>query len=205
MFRTAVLAGLIVAALSPSASAGAPENAGHAGKPETAIFAGGCFWCMTPPFEKTPGVISVTSGYIGGTKPNPTYEDYAGGGHVEAVEVVFDPAKVSYDKLLDIFWMQVNPTDGGGQFVDRGPQYRPAIFYLDDAQRRLAEASRDRLARSGRFGGPLRTDILRAGPFYKAEEYHQDYWKKNPIRYKFYRFNSGRDQFIEKTWGKQGH
>jgi len=195
---TLVLCG---SAFAAEAAKQAPPSA-EKGRLETAIFAGGCFWCMTPPFEKTPGVVEVVSGYTGGHTKNPTYEDYAEGGHIEAVEVRFDPAKVSYDKLLDVFWRQINPTDSGGQFVDRGPQYRSAIFYLDDTQRGLAEKSRDALMKSGRFKNSIVTEIIKASAFYKAEDYHQDYYKKNPIRYEFYRFNSGRDRFIKKAWGK---
>ncbi|HEY3346387.1 MAG TPA: peptide-methionine (S)-S-oxide reductase MsrA [Nitrospirota bacterium] len=173
------------------------------GRTETAIFAGGCFWCMVPPFEKLPGVISVVSGYTGGTKKNPTYEEVSAGGtgHVEAVKVTFDPSKVSYARLLEVFWMQVDPTDGGGQFVDRGQQYRSAIFYLDDGQKKLAEKSKEDLQKSGRFKKPIVTQIVKASEFYNAEEYHQDYYKKNPFRYKFYRYRSGRDQFLENAWG----
>jgi peptide methionine sulfoxide reductase msrA/msrB len=169
---------------------------------EKAVFAGGCFWCMTHPFEELQGVVSVTSGYTGGHTKNPTYEDYAAGGHVEAVEITFDPAKITYRQLLDVFWRQIDPTDGGGQFVDRGPQYRSAVFYLNDEQKRLAEKSKADLAASGRFKKPIVTEVIKASTFYRAEEYHQDYWKKNPIRYKYYRYNSGRDQFLKKVWGK---
>ncbi|GAB4486584.1 MAG: peptide-methionine (R)-S-oxide reductase MsrB [Thermodesulfovibrionales bacterium] len=179
------------------------ENTGSAEtKFEKATFAGGCFWCMEPPFEKLDGVKEVVSGYTGGQKKNPTYEEVSSGvtGHLEAVEVVYDPAKVTYEKLLDTFWRQIDPTDAEGQFVDRGTQYRPAIFYHNPAQKAAAEKSRDNLAKSGRFRKPVATEILPAGPFYRAEDYHQDYYKKNPIRYKFYRFNSGRDQFLKKAW-----
>jgi methionine-S-sulfoxide reductase len=171
----------------------------------TATFAGGCFWCMEPPFETLDGVISVESGYTGGKKPNPTYEEVSAGGtgHLEAVRVTYDPKKLSYGQLLDVFWRQVDPTDGGGQFVDRGAQYRTAIFHADDAQRKAAEASKEALDKTNRFGGKkVVTEILAAGPFFVAEEYHQDYYKKNPLRYKFYRYNSGRDQFLEKIWGR---
>ncbi len=162
-----------------------------------AIFAGGCFWCMTPPFEKLPGVESVVSGYIGGTGVNPTYEDYAEKGHVEAVLITFDPKKITYEDLLNVFWHQINPTDAGGQFADRGPQYRSAIFYENDEQKKLAEESKQTLAASGKFDKPIVTEILKATTFYPAEEYHQDYYKKNSIRYA-----SGRDQFLDKVWGK---
>ena len=177
---------------------------------EVATFAGGCFWCMEPPFDELPGVESTTSGYTGGTEEDPTYEQVSSGttGHAEAVRVVYDPARVSYEKLLDVFWRNIDPTAVDRQFVDVGRQYRSAIFYHDDDQKRLAEASRDRLAASGRFDGPIVTEIVPAGPFYPAEEYHQDYYRKNPIRYQWYRWGSGRDQFLEKVWGaehKAGH
>lgn len=185
----------------------APVTGGTMNKTEKATFAGGCFWCMTPPFEKLDGVEKVISGYTGGHKVNPTYEDVVSEttGHLESVEVIYDPSKISYEKLLDVFWHQINPTDDGGQFVDRGESYRSAIFYHNEEQKRLAEESKAKLERSGRFDKPIVTAILPAGPFYPAEDYHQDYWKKNPIRYKFYRYNSGRDQFLEKTWGKDEH
>jgi peptide methionine sulfoxide reductase msrA/msrB len=172
---------------------------------EKATFAGGCFWCMTPPFEKLDGVKEVISGYTGGHTKNPTYEDVTSEttGHMESVEVIFDPSKVTYKKLLDVFWKQVNPTDAGGQFVDRGPSYKSAIFYHNEEQKKLAEQSKKELGLSGRFDKPIVTEILAAGPFYRAEDYHQDYWKKNPVRYKFYRYNSGRDQFLGKVWGKE--
>ncbi|HEX9020107.1 MAG TPA: peptide-methionine (S)-S-oxide reductase MsrA [Nitrospirota bacterium] len=172
---------------------------------EKATFAGGCFWCMVPPFEKQDGVKEVASGYTGGHAANPTYEEVSSGttGHVESVEITYDPSKISYEKLLDVFWKQINPTDAGGQFVDRGPSYRSAIFYHNDEQKRLAELSKKKLEESGRFDKPIVTEIRPAGPFYRAEEYHQDYWKKNPLRYKFYRYNSGRDQYLAKTWGKE--
>ncbi len=171
---------------------------------EHAIFAGGCFWCMEPPFEKLPGVKEVLSGYTGGKTVNPTYDEASSGttGHTEAVQVTFDPKVISYEKLLDVFWQNIDPTSPDGQFVDRGLQYRPGIFYLNDAQRVAAEKSRTALQNSGRFKEKIATEITKAGPFYKAEEYHQDYYKKNPIRYKYYRFRSGRDQFLEKFWGK---
>jgi peptide methionine sulfoxide reductase msrA/msrB len=169
---------------------------------ERAIFAGGCFWCMQPPFEKTTGVTEVLAGYIGGTAPNPTYENYAQGDYVEAISVSFDPEKVSYADLLAVFWRQIDPTDGGGQFVDRGPQYRSAVFYLTPEQKHQAEDSKTALEKSERFGKPLVTEILPATEFYKAEDYHQDYYKKNPLRYKFYRYHAGRDQFLDKIWGR---
>ncbi|MBI4966285.1 MAG: peptide-methionine (R)-S-oxide reductase MsrB [Desulfomonile tiedjei] len=168
---------------------------------EKATFAGGCFWCMEPPFEKLNGVVQVVSGYAGGTGDKPTYEDYAQKGHVEVIEITYDPSVTDYSKLLDVFWRQIDPTDQNGQFVDRGPQYRSAIFYHNDDQKRLAEKSKEELGKSGKYAKPIVTEILKASPFYKAEEYHQDYYKKNPLRYKFYRANSGRDKYLEKVWG----
>ncbi len=171
----------------------------------TATFSGGCFWCMEPPFEKLEGVIGVVSGYTGGDKQAPTYEEVSSGvtGHAEAVRIVYDPEKVSFEKLLETFWRQINPTDDGGSFVDRGTQYRSAIFYHDDAQKKAAEVSKAALGKSGRFDKPIMTEILPAGEFYPAEDYHQDYYKRNPIRYKFYRSGSGRDDYIEKVWEKE--
>lgn len=181
------------------------RDGNRSGEIRTAVFAGGCFWCTEADFEKLPGVIQVISGYTGGHLPDPTYEQTSAGGtgHVEAVEVTYDPAVVSYEQLLTWFWRHIDPTDADGQFVDRGTQYRSVIFYADEAQRRLAEDSRQHLAASGRFEKPVVTDILPLATFYRAEAYHQDYYQKNPIRYRFYRFNSGRDQFLEKVWGKQ--
>jgi peptide methionine sulfoxide reductase msrA/msrB len=169
---------------------------------EKATFAGGCFWCMESAFEKLDGVIDVVSGYAGGNGQNPTYEDYAKKGHVEVIEVTYDPSKISYERLLEVFWMQIDPTDAGGQFVDRGAQYRSAIFVHNEEQKRVAEKSKEELSKSGRYTKPVVTEILAASPFFKAEDYHQDYYKKNAIRYKFYRYNSGRDQFLEKVWGR---
>ncbi|MFO7706596.1 MAG: peptide-methionine (R)-S-oxide reductase MsrB [Desulfobacterales bacterium] len=169
---------------------------------QTATFAGGCFWCSEADFEKAEGVIEVLSGFTGGTQQNPTYEEVVAGGtgHYEAVQVVFDPKKISYARLLDIFWRHVDPTDPGGQFVDRGPQYRTAIFYHDEEQKRLAEESKKQLERSGRFKKPVVTELLPAGAFYAAEDYHQDYYKKSSLRYSLYRQGSGRDQFIRQAW-----
>jgi peptide methionine sulfoxide reductase msrA/msrB len=168
---------------------------------QIATFAGGCFWCVESDFEKVPGVVKVISGYTGGTGENPTYETYAKKGHVEAVQIYFDPSKVTYEQLLDYLWKHIDPTDSGGQFVDRGPQYRSAIFYHDEEQKRLAEKSKEELGKSGRFSKPIVTEILKFNRFFDAEEYHQDYYKKNPIRYKYYRHGSGRDQFLKKVWG----
>ncbi len=169
---------------------------------QTAILAGGCFWCVESDFEKVPGVVQVISGYAGGRGENPTYGNYAEKGYVEAANVIYDPDKVSYPALLDYFWRHIDPTDAGGQFVDRGPQYRSVLFYDGAEQKRLAEASKQALQKSGRFQKPIVTEILPLTTFYPAEDYHQDYYKKNPVRYKYYRWNSGRDQFIEKVWGK---
>jgi peptide methionine sulfoxide reductase msrA/msrB len=169
---------------------------------ETATFAGGCFWCTESGFEKVDGVVEVISGYTGGHKENPTYEEVSSGGtgHIEAVQVLYDPTKITYRDLLDVFWRHVNPTDAGGQFVDRGLQYRTAIFYHNKEQKRLAEESRDELTKSGRFEKPVVTEIVRFSAFYRAEDYHQDYYKKNPICYEHYRFHSGRDQFLKNVW-----
>jgi len=168
-----------------------------------AVFAGGCFWCTESDFEKVDGVIEAVSGYTGGHVTNPSYRQVSSGGtgHIEAVKVVYDPERITYPELLDIFWRHVNPTDSGGQFVDRGPQYRSAIFYAGEEQRRQAEASKKKLAASGHFNVPIATDLLPLGTFYPAEDYHQDYYEKNPIRYKLYRANSGRDRYLTKTWG----
>jgi peptide methionine sulfoxide reductase msrA/msrB len=172
---------------------------------QKATFAGGCFWCTEADFEKLPGVVKVISGYTGGTKENPTYEEVSSGttGHVEAVQVYYDPSKITYEELLDYFWKHVDPTDAGGQFVDRGSQYRSAIFYHDEEQKRLAEKSKEALGKSGRFKKPIVTEILKFTKFYEAEDYHQDYYKTHPLKYKFYRYRSGRDQFLEKVWGKE--
>ncbi|SRR6266545_2577781 len=172
-------------------------------KTATAIFAGGCFWCVEADFDKVGGVISTTSGYTGGRTANPSYEDVVRGGtgHAEAVEIVFDPAKVSYQKLLDVFWHNVDPLVKDRQFCDHGNQYRTAIFYRDEEQRRAAESSK--AAVQARFKQPVYTEVVASGPFYKAEDYHQDYYQKNPVRYKFYRFNCGRDARLEELWGRK--
>ncbi len=174
-------------------------------KTEKATFAGGCFWCMELPFEKIDGVIEVISGYTGGHTEDPTYEEVSSGktGHLEAIQITYDPSKVRYAELLAVFWKQIDPTDKAGQFVDRGSQYRTAIFYHTEEQRTIAEQSKRELEQSGRYRKPIVTGILKAAPFYPAEEYHQNYYKKNPMRYKFYRLNSGRDQFREKIWGTE--
>jgi len=170
-----------------------------------ATFAGGCFWCMESDFKKVPGVRKVISGYTGGSKENPSYEEVCSGrtGHMEAVQVHYDPSEITYEQLLDIFWQHIDPTDEGGQFVDRGSQYRSAVLYHDDEQKRLAEKSRGELARSGRFTRLVATEILPLTIFYEAEDYHQDYYRKNPSRYEIYRSHSGRDAFLKKTWGEE--
>ncbi len=169
---------------------------------EKAIFAGGCFWCTESTLRKVSGVLNVISGYTGGPAPSANYEDVCGGesGHVEAIEITFDPAKVSYEALLEAFWREIDPTDAGGQFADRGSQYETAIFYFNEAQKSFAEASRERLQKSGVFNQPVRTKILPAQPFYPAEDYHQDYARKNPLHYKQYRAGSGREPFLKKMW-----
>ncbi len=171
-------------------------------KTQTAVFAGGCFWCTESDFEKIEGVFEAISGYTGGRQANPTYRQVSAGGsgHIEAVKVVYDPDKITYEELLEVFWRHVDPTDAGGQFVDRGSQYRSAIFYANEQEKRLAEESKKRLEATGHFGKPIVSDILPLGPFYTAEEYHQDYYKKKPIRYHYYRSGSGREQFLEKAW-----
>ena len=170
-----------------------------------AVFAGGCFWCTESDFEKLDGVIAAVSGYTGGHVDNPSYKQVTSGGtgHVEAVKIVYDPNKITYEQLLEHFWRHVDPTDAGGQFVDRGTQYRSAIFYASDKERQAAEASKKALAASGRFERPIVTDILPLGTFYDAEDYHQDYYKKNPMRYKWYRSGSGRDRFLETAWAQE--
>lgn len=165
-----------------------------------AMFAGGCFWCMEKPFESLDGVYSVISGYSGGSTDNPTYKNYGAGGHIEVVQITYDPAKVDYANLLATFWRQINPTDPGGQFVDRGREYTTGIFYYDKEQKELAVRSKAELDASGRFDKPIVTPILPAEKFWPAEAYHQDYYKKNPIRYKFYRSRSGRDEFLNDHW-----
>jgi peptide-methionine (S)-S-oxide reductase len=194
----ALLASAAFAALPAGAQTepAAPETA-------SAIFAGGCFWCMEPPFDALPGVISTTSGYTGGRVPDPSYEQVSEGGtgHLEAVRVEYDPARVSYQKLLDVFWRNVDPLDGGGQFCDRGSQYASAIFVAGAEQRRLAEASKRALEQSGKLKGSIATRILDATAFYPAEDYHQDYATKNPLRYRYYRYGCGRDARLEAVWG----
>jgi peptide-methionine (S)-S-oxide reductase len=171
---------------------------------EIATFAGGCFWCMEPPFDKVEGVISTTSGYTGGNKVNPTYKQVSAGktGHAEAIQIEFDPAKVSYDDLLAVFWKNIDPTTPNRQFCDHGSQYRSEIFYHNEAQKIAAEKSLEELNQTKPFDDPVVTGITAAGTFYPAEEYHQDYYQKNPLRYKYYRYACGRDQRLEKLWGE---
>ncbi len=174
------------------------------GKWAQAIFAGGCFWCIEPPFDKLDGVKATISGYIGGKEKGPSYKQVAYGltGHTEAVMVLYDPKKVSYEKLLNVFWRQINPTQVNGQFVDRGTQYRTGIFYLNKKQKALAEKSKAALAESGKFKNPIVTEITKATAFWRAEEYHQDFYKKDPNHYYRYRRGSGRDQYLKSVWGK---
>jgi peptide methionine sulfoxide reductase msrA/msrB len=173
---------------------------------EKAAFAGGCFWCMVAPFQQQDGVIEVISGYTGGHKENPTYQEVCAGntGHYEAVQVTYDPARITYSQLLDIFWRQIDPTDPGGQFHDRGQSYQTAIFYYNEQQKKQAEQSRENLQASGRFIQPIATKILPASQFYPAENYHQNYYQKNPVHYNQYRRGSGREAYLQETWGEPG-
>ena len=181
------------------------SNLSAEGKLEKATFAGGCFWCMEHPFEKLEGVKEVISGYTGGHKENPTYKEVSSGktGHREAVQITYDPSKTTYSRLLGVFWKQIDPTDPGGQFVDRGLQYGSAIFYHNEEQKKLAQKSKAELDRSGRYKKPFVTEILKASEFYKAEAYHQDYYKKSAVKYKYYRSRSGRDKYLKKVWGEE--
>jgi len=174
-----------------------------AAETETATFAGGCFWCMEHPFDELPGVISTTSGYTGGHQKHPTYQQVSAGttGHTEAMQVVFDPKRISYEELLHVYWRNTDPTTANRQFCDVGTQYRPAIFYHSEAQKQAAEASKKALIQDKPFNGNIVTEITRASEFWPAEEYHQNYYLKNPIRYKFYRYNCGRDQRLKQLWG----
>jgi peptide-methionine (S)-S-oxide reductase len=195
-----VLLGALALGVTPHArprSHQSPEHAAYA----TAAFAGGCFWCMEHPFDELAGVVSVTSGYTGGATKNPTYEEVSAGGtgHAESVEVLYDPAKIGYAQLLDVYWHNVDPLTRDAQFCDHGHQYRTAIFYHDSTQHRLAEESKQRLA--ARFTEPIVTEIVAAGPFYPAEGYHQHYYRKNPLRYKLYRWGCGRDRRLKELWG----
>jgi methionine-S-sulfoxide reductase len=205
MLKTTFLTLGMILMIATNATGDSTKGTASGQKLERATFAGGCFWCMEPPFDKLDGVISTISGYTGGTEKNPTYEQVSSGktGHLEAIEVTYDPSRVSYSQLLDVFWKNIDPTQNNGQFVDVGAQYRTAIFYHTEEQRRLALESRNRLQESRKFGKPIVTEIRPAMEFYSAEDYHQDYYMKNPIRYKYYRWGSGRDGFLEETWGKK--
>ena len=184
---------------SAAAASAAPKQDGTS----VAIFAGGCFWCMEPPYDKIDGVLSTTSGYTGGPQVNPTYKQVASGmtDHREAVRIEYDPKRVSYERLLEVFWRNVDPLDGRGQFCDKGRHYTSAIYALDDEQLAAAQASMALLVSEGKLKGEIKTEILPASPFYPAEDYHQDYYKKNPIRYKYYRWGCGRDARLKKLWG----
>ncbi|MEX0617953.1 MAG: peptide-methionine (S)-S-oxide reductase MsrA [Pseudohongiellaceae bacterium] len=196
----AAMTGLVVGAATAQRAGNevvAPEP------PAVATFAGGCFWCMEPPYDKLDGVLSTTSGYMGGHMENPTYEQVTTGttGHYEVVQVEYDPEVVSYHTLLDVFWQNVDPVDAGGQFCDRGPQYRSAIFVHNASQESLAQTSKQQLAESRVLSGEIATEILPAGEFYPAEEYHQNYYQEHPIQYRFYRWRCGRDDRLEQVWG----
>jgi peptide-methionine (S)-S-oxide reductase len=198
-----VACAMCLATGAAAASDAEPADEQAARRTAVAIFGGGCFWCMEPPYDKLDGVLSTTSGYTGGHVPDPTYKQVSAGqtGHVEVIEVRYDPDVVSYETPLDVYWRNVDPVAVNRQFCDVGPQYRSVIFVVDDEQRRLAEASRRTLADSGRFDRPIATEILDAATFYPAEEYHQDYYIKNPVRYRFYRSNCGRDRRLKELWG----
>ena len=204
MRRIILAAAIIFSAVAPAARPHPAQAQAADAKYEKATFAGGCFWCMEPPFDELPGVVSTTSGYTGGQKKNPTYEEVSAGGtgHAESVEIAYDPAKVTYQQLLDVFWKNIDPTTPDRQFCDVGTQYRSAIFYHSEEQKRLALASKKAIEDSGRFKQPIVTEIVPASPFYRAEEYHQDYYKKNPIRFKYYKYGCGRAKRLEQLWGK---
>ena len=203
LFATLIAGGLAAASVL---NAQAPKPSPAAPGMAKATFAGGCFWCVEEAFDKIPGVISTVSGFTGGNAKNPTYEQVSAGrtGHAEAVQVAYDPAKVSYEKLLDVFWRNIDPTQRDGQFCDHGSQYRSAIYYHDEAQRKLAEASKAALVKSKPFKGEIVTEITKASDFYAAEDYHQDFHQKNPVRYKFYKTGCGREARLKELWGKRG-
>ena len=206
MTRQAALSVLTVAVLLVGAwNVQSTSHAATDATPGKAYFAGGCFWCMEEAFEKVEGVLSATSGYMGGKVANPSYEEVSAGrtGHAESVEVVYDPSKVSYQKLLDAFWHNVDPVTPNAQFCDHGSQYRSAIFFQTDEEKRASETSKQALEQSKRFTEPIVTQIVAASQFYPAEEYHQDFYKKNPIRYKIYKYNCGRAQRLEELWEKR--
>lgn len=197
LFTIGLLIGMTFAFTPSNAAPGATDKA-------KAYFAGGCFWCMEEAFEKVDGVLAVASGYMGGTVANPTYEQVSAGrtGHAEAVEVTYDPEKVSYQKLLDAFWRNVDPVTPNAQFCDHGSQYRSAVFYTTEEEKRLSEESKNAIEQSKRLPAPIVTELVPASTFYQAEDYHQDYYKKNPLRYKYYKFSCGRAQRLEALWGK---
>jgi len=204
----AVLALAALASLALGAAAQAPAPAPKAAATAVATFAGGCFWCMEPPYDKLPGVISTTSGYMGGGKRYPTYEEVSNGvtGHAEVVQVAYDPSKVSFEKLLEVFWVNIDPTVENRQFCDRGTQYRTAIFVHTPEQRKAADASKAAVEKSKPFSEPIVTPVVDAGEFWPAEDYHQDYYRKNPARYTYYRTGCGRDARLKQLWGaKAGH
>ena len=203
LLRIPLTVGLLALSLSGATDAGTTPATSQEGL-EVATFAGGCFWCVEEAFDEVEGVVSTTSGYTGGHKKNPTYHEVSAGGtgHAEAVQVVYDPKKVSYSDLLEVFWHNIDPTTPSRQFCDVGSQYRSAIFYHDETQKRLAEESKREVEKTKRFKEPIVTEITEMSEFYPAEEYHQDYHHKNPIRYKFYRYGCGRDQRLSEIWGK---
>ena len=195
MFRTLFAAAIVAIALAPAPTAQAAEK--------SIILAGGCFWCVEKDYDHVPGVLSTVSGYAGGTNENPTYENHTAGGHREVVKIDYDDTKVSFDKLLDVFWHSVDPTDGGGQFCDRGHAYTTAIYVANAEELQKAEASREAIA--AQLGKPVATEIALAPAFWPAEEYHQNYYEKNPIKYRFYRYSCGRDSRIKDLWGNAAH
>lgn len=199
--KSALLLSITLLATTPITTVTYAENAKQH---ETAIFAGGCFWCMEPPFDKLDGVISTTSGYTSGHKENPTYKEVSAGttGHTEAIQIVYDPDKISYDELLEVFWKNIDPVAVNSQFCDYGTQYRSGIYYLDESQKKAAKQSLQQLEKNKPFNESIATEVLPATTFYPAEDYHQDYYQKNPVRYKYYRYRCGRDQRLEELWGK---
>jgi len=206
MMKSRILLSLLLGAILLAAMSTAAKDVNPAAGDRQlgkATFAGGCFWCMEEVFEGVDGVISATSGYTGGHKRNPTYEEVSAGetGHAESVEVIYDPSKITYAKLLEFYWRNIDPTDPRGQFCDKGTQYRSAIFYHDETQKRLAEESKNAVEKSKPFRGPILTEIVPASQFYPAEEYHQNFSQKNPLRYKLYKYNCGRAQRLQELWG----
>ncbi len=205
MMPTRWIAGAAIAVLGLAFPPSGRSQEGGGQKTASAVFAAGCFWCVEQAFDEVDGVLETTSGYTGGRTAKPTYEEVSAGGtgHTESLKVTYDPAKVTYERLLQQYWHNVDAVDGGGQFCDRGNQYRPAIFYGSPEEQRQAEASKTQVA--AQLGKPVAVQIVPAGPFYPAEKYHQDYYKKNPVRYKFYKWNCGRAQRLEELWGKAQH